>query len=297
MTTTLETKLKSMHFASSLKPLATLCGLNSTKADGASIKATTDTAKVKCKVCLKLAREQQKQAKPSAPKSKKERTPKPADATTATPPKPKRDGSGGKPPIKLGAAEQELFDAWKAGKTIAELKASSGKSRSQIRKILTTCCGGKDAFKALRATGSGGVVVPISERRPKRVRTEKGETVVSAIDDTSVLTLDKAARKDGGWTSASEPGPLGFVCILIGPDGTRYVSATKAEKADVILDNDFETSGLRNTRWKLETQASATRTAKKEEKLIEKGEQAIKRARAKKRDAKKGRKPKAHATA
>jgi hypothetical protein len=82
-----------------------------------------------------------------AAKPKKERKPR---ASTTPTPEPESPAQPANEPTS------DLFEAWKAGATIAELVKQTGRSRASIRAELTKRAGSKDAFKALRAAGAGG---------------------------------------------------------------------------------------------------------------------------------------------
>lgn len=177
-----------------------------------------------------------------------------------------------------------FFERWKAGEQLATLAHEANVKRSKFRRGLIQLAGGKPAFKALRAAGAGGVTEPFGGKRATGGRTKE----VIALDDSKARHVSASEREH--WTHEHKPGVSAYYVVMIAPDGKRYVKAGPTERADVVFDLDVP--GIPPARYKLETEASLAKKEKQEQKLIEKGEQALKATRAKKRAAKAARKAK-----
>lgn len=153
---------------------------------------------------------------------------------------------------KLSGQPHPAFEAWKNGASIRDLVVEHKMTRSQMRKLLTTAAGGKDAFKALRAQGAGGSVQPFGGKRAS------GSAPVAPVDQKALDKKAKRLKSSKRWQLDIRFEPMkvinageGKVKVLggneylhgyRGPSGQLYVEAKANERADVIL--RFKTLGL-----------------------------------------------------
>lgn len=126
------------------------------------------------------------------------------------------------------------FAAWKKGEQISVLAKEIDCRRGALRRQLRKRAGGKEAFKALRGTGAGGVRATLGER-PKNVDI-----------DAKAKVLPVGARKD--WTHRYVDTPEGKRPVFVAKGGVEYRPALKGEPADVLSEND---NGLPPSRLKV----------------------------------------------
>lgn len=112
------------------------------------------------------------------------------------------------------------FKSWKGGNHIAVLAKELGVRRGALRRQLRKRAGGKEAFKALRATGAGGIRASLGER-PKSVDLDK-----------KALLIPVGGRKD--WTHRYVNVPEGKMPVFVAKGGLEYRSARKTEAADAL---------------------------------------------------------------
>lgn len=105
-------------------------------------------------------------------------------------------------------------------------------------------------------------------------RTPKGPSEAIAIADgvercTAIIEREAQNATYEGWRSTRVPGALGHHVRLTAPDGTAYLPARSAERADIIVVSD-----VGEARYKLEAMSSLARKERHEAKLVAKGEEA-----------------------
>jgi hypothetical protein len=219
--------------------------------------------------------------------------------------------------IKGELDDKVIFSRWKEGASIKDLVPEFRKTRSQLRKILTAAAGGKARFKELRAQGAGGKTVPFGGKRA-----EGGARPAPSLDDSKVPVIHsaplaqaercetcdlplplldrpkacsycgapapKAPSLKGLWTKRLIWDGNQQRSVSRAPDGREYIEARPQEKADLIFISKKH-AGIGPLRLRLFETSAAKRHLKKEEKVLERGEAALDRKRARKRAAKKAR--------
>lgn len=173
----------------------------------------------------------------AAPAKAKRAPAKKAVAKKATPAKAKGKKAAAKVETKstlspaMVAKFDDAFARWNKGEQIchlaAEIGCKRGALRRQLRKRSAVKVGdkvlkGREAFKALRNKGAGGVRASLG-KRAKSPGLDKEAKVVSAEE-----------RK--GWTRRWVDGPEGKVAVSIAKGGVEYVPAKSHQKADILCE-------------------------------------------------------------
>lgn len=189
-----------------------------------------------------------------------------------------------KPAVKKTAVKKtkveprmiEAFAEWKAGKALTQIARAFGVRRRIVKLAFRELAGGKDALEKLRVAGAG-CHVAFGGKRP-----EKGVKVAAVvIDDSKVPHVPYVKHtKMAGWTWKRVPLSKGeYLLVSIAPNGKEYVRAKTTERADLILDHKkdgWDYTALGVMRMRLYETSSAARKARKQQRLVTKGEKLLK---------------------
>lgn len=216
------------------------------------------------------------------------------------------------PPLPLGLSKRKaksepkpepakpasvLFERWKSGARIAELVTEFKMTRSNIRRALTQAAGGKDAFKALRATGAGGTIEVLfggkrPAPKPKATPTPKRDEPLKD-DALDAVPLDSLKPGDQFKTpddvDARLRGRYGVLLSVnqgscrVRPDGED--DTNWAAKTLVVFLGHVEIEAPREPTPE-ELEAKRAKKERKEAKLLKRGEQALERTKKAKKERK-----------
>ena len=167
----------------------------------------------------------------------------------------------------------EMTSRWQAGERLPALgKVASEKLNRRVAPVtvrgwIIKHLGGPEKFHAasLERDAAHPRSKPKPPTRPKR---EPGAPPV-VIDDSGVPVVGADKRKSWGSLSIRVKGYSEDV--FVSPDGVRYVRAAASEKADVIA--DLTDRGLGRMRLRLEEGSRLAKRARKERRLVRKGEE------------------------
>ena len=171
----------------------------------------------------------------------------------------------------MDAKLKSAIERWKSGTPASELAAEAGVSRAQMRKSIAGALGGKAPYQAARASGAGGRIELFGGGVTK-------PRVAIVINDAKLPVITSGR----GW-KIERVGKQQFE-VFTSPKGVEYVWAHPNERADLIYKS--KTPGLPLARLRRADDSSAMKRARKEQKLLKRGEAALEKTRATKRAAK-----------
>lgn len=174
--------------------------------------------------------------------------------------------------VPAGLAKS-LTERWQAGERLPALgKVASEELKRHVAPVtvrgwIIKTLGGPGPFQAASAERDSKFprTKPKPPTRPKR---EPGAPA-PVMDDSKVPVVAGDDRKLWGSLSITVRGYSEDV--FTSPDGQRYVRAAASEKADVIA--DLTDRGLGRIRMRLEEGSRLAKRARKERKLVKKGEE------------------------
>jgi len=164
------------------------------------------------------------------------------------------------------ALRQEMITAWEAGVRFPalgrELTERLGKptAGTVVRQWLIAHYGGQAGYEAAAAKREAEHprAKPTPPRRPPR----KPSAAAQVIDDTDVPAVTSGRYADG-WKDHTILIGAFQETVLIAPDGTEYVRAGAAQRADLIAQ-----TSMGPTRWRLFATSTQAKQLKHEEKVL-----------------------------
>ena len=167
------------------------------------------------------------------------------------------------------ALKAEMIAKWEAGVRFpalgCELTERFGKptAGTVVRQWLIAHYGGQAGYEA--AAAKREAEHPRAKPQPPRrtrVPREPGAATAPVIDDTDVPVVTSGRYADG-WRDRTMLVGAFQEMILIAPDGTEYVRAGAAQRADLIAQ-----TSMGPTRWRLFATSTQAKQLKHEEKVL-----------------------------
>lgn len=170
---------------------------------------------------------------------------------------------------KLKAA----IERWKAGTPASELATEFKTSRGEMRKKIAAALGGKAQYQAARAAGAGGKIEPFGGGTFK-------PRVAVVINDSKLTTITSGK----GWP-VTRVGKQQIEVFTSPKTGVEYVIAHPNERAHLLFKSK-KTPALATLRLRKADESSAMKRVRKEQKQLKRGEAALDKTRAAKREKK-----------